>query len=204
MEKKKMKLWKKVLLVILALFVIFALLTLRKFIIITDILNKSEAYTSKTNYIATIYSIQNDSVTVLKSYNKDGNYLTHTQIYGIDILNERGITLYKNGDEKLGIIQSGEEKIAMKNDGFESSVKVIAVPDIENIMQRLQFAAMTRITTDYCNNIECYLIEIVDGWKMWVDKETGLMRREINGSIVAERSYRFDVVSDEDIVKPDI
>lgn len=39
---------------------------------------------------------------------------------------------------------------------------------------------------------------------MWVEKDTGLIIREINGGIVAERFYEFDIVKDEDIIKPDI
>ena len=61
---------------------------------------------------------------------------------------------------------------------------------------------MSRITTDNCNNTECYLIEL-DNLKMWVDKDSGLVLREINGSFVTERFYEFDIVKDEDIIKPD-
>ena len=79
MEKKKMKLWKKILLVFLAIFTLYSIYVIRNFIIISDIVNVSKEYSTKTNYIANLYSIQGNSVNVSKSYNKDGKYLSLIQ-----------------------------------------------------------------------------------------------------------------------------
>ena len=58
-------------------------------------MNESKEYASKTNYIAVVQSLQNGNVSMLKSYNKDGNYLTTMRTYGKDIQDERGLTRYK-------------------------------------------------------------------------------------------------------------
>ena len=199
-----MKLWKKILIIVLILFAILAIFIVRKFIIITNLVNESKEYANKTNYFAVVQSLQNGNVNIIKSYNKDGNYLTTFRTYGKDIKDERGLIRYKKDSEEIGIIQSGQEKIAILDGSVLGEVNVVNIfSTFDNTMQQLQFAVMSRITTDNYGNIECYLIEL-DNWKMWVEKDTGLIIREINGGLVAERFYEFDIVKDEDITKPDI
>ena len=206
MENKKMKLWKKILLVVLAIFILFSIYVIRNFIIISNIVNLSKEYVTKTNYIANLYSIQGDSVNISKSYNKDGKYLSLIQTKVNDINDTRKLTVYKSDNEGLAIIQTGDKKIAILNNNVIGGIQVVTFGSIAdmNILQKLLFSAITKIDTEECNNKECYYIEISDGWKVWLNKENGTIVREINGGFVTERSYEFDVVKDEDIVKPDI
>lgn len=199
-----MKLWKKILIIVLILFAILAIFIVRKFIIITNLVNESKEYANKTNYFAVVQSLQNGNVNIIKSYNKDGNYLTTFRTYGKDIKDERGLIRYKKDSEEIGIIQSGQEKIAILDGSVLGEVNVVNIfSTLDNTMQQLQFAVISRITTDNYGNIECYLIEL-ENCKMWVEKDTGLIIREINGGLVSERFYEFDIVKDEDITKPDI
>ena len=199
-----MKLWKKILIILLILLAILTIFTVRKFIIIKNLVNESKEYASKTNYFAVVQSLQNGNVSMLKSYHKDGNYLTIIRTYGKGIQDERGLTRYKKDNEEIGILQSGQEKIAILDGSVLGEVNVVNIfSTLDNTMQQLQFAIMSRITTDNYGNVKCYLIEL-DNWKMWVEKDTGLVIREINGETVAERFYEFDIVKDEDIIKPDI
>ena len=72
MENKKMKLWKKILLVLLVLFILWLILVARRFIIITKLVNEAQKYNGKTNYIAVVQSLQDGTVNIMKSYRKDG------------------------------------------------------------------------------------------------------------------------------------
>lgn len=206
MEKKKMKLWKKILLVVLAILLLFSIYVIRNFIIISDIENLSKEYVNKTNYISNVYSIQDNSVNIVKSYNKDGKYLSLIQTKVNDINDTRKLTVYKTDNEGLAVIQAGDNKIAILNNNVIGGVQVVTFGSVAdmNILQKLLFSIITRIDTEECNNKECYYIEISDGWKIWLDKENGTIVREINGGFVTERRYEFDVVKDEDIAKPDI
>lgn len=206
MENKKMSLWKKVLIVILFLLLVLIILTTRKVMIISDLANKSKVYDSKTNYLATVLSLENGNVNILKSYNKDGNYLTTIRVLGKDIQKERGLTIYKKDNEVIGIIQSGEEKIALLNqDMVGGKIQIVSIlPMIDSdILQKIQFALISRITTEQYNNTDCYLIEL-DNYKIWVDKESGLTLKEENNGMTSERFYEFDIVKEENILKPDI
>jgi uncharacterized protein YxeA len=201
-----MKLWEKILIIVLIVCVILAIFVARKVAIINNLANASKEYADKTNYLAIVQSLQNGNVNMLKSYNKDGSYLTTMQVYGKNIQAERSLTIYKKDGEEIGIIQSGEEKIALLDGNLVGGdVQVANTLSVvgDNVMQKILFAISSRITTDDYNSTECYLIEL-DDWKLWVDKETGLIIREINGGIVSERFYEFDNVGDEDIIKPDI
>jgi len=207
MEKKKMKLWKIILLVVLAIFILFSIHVIRNFIIISDIVNLSKEYATKTNYIANVYSIQNNGVNITKSYNKDGKYLSLIQTKVNDNNgNNPKLTVYKADNEGMGIIQTGDKKIAILNNNVIGWVHVVTFESVAdmNILQKLLFSSITKISTEKCDNKECYYMELYKDWKIWLDKENGTIVREINGGIVTERNYEFDVVKDEDIVKPDI
>lgn len=206
MENKKMKLWKKILLVLLAIFILFSIYLFRNYIIISNIEKASKEYSTKTNYIANVYSIQSNSVNILKSYNKDGKYLSLIVNKANEIDEPRKLTVYKSDNEGLAVIQADGKKIAILNNNLIGGVQVVTFESIAdmNILQKLLFSSIARISTEECNNKECYYMEIADGWKIWLDKENGTIVREINSGFVTERNYEFDIVKDENIVKPDI
>ena len=206
MENKKMKLWKKILLVVLAIFILYSIYVIRNFIILSNIVNVSKEYANKTNYIASLYSIQGDSVNISKSYNKDGKYLSLIQTKLNDINNSAKLTVYKSDNEGLAIIQTGDKKTAVLNNNVIGGIQVFTFGSIvdDDILHKVVISAITRISTEECNNKDCYFIELSNKWKMWVDKENGTIVREINGGFVTERRYEFDVVKDTDITKPDI
>jgi len=206
MENKKMKLWKKILLVVLAIFILFSIHVIRNFIILSNIQNLSEEYSDKTNYVANVYSIQTDSINIMQSYNKDGKSLTFVKTDVTNSNSIRKLTLYKDSEETIGVIESDGKKVAMLNNNGISGIQVVTFKSIAdmNVLQKLLFSVITRISTEDCNNKECYYMQISDGWKVWLDKENGTILREINSGFVTERTYKFDIVKDEDITKPDI
>lgn len=208
MEKKKIKLWKKVLIVVAIALILFIIIIMRKFIILSNLENISKDIINSNNYYARIYSIssQGNIITMNESYNKDSKYLTTIKIYGTNITEERGINFYKNQDDIIQIIKVGETKIAfLNNDTIAGNTQINAYYNYKmNIWNKLILSIFSRIPTEQCNNKECYLIEIAKDYKMWIDKQTGLIVREINNNAVTDFYYEFDVVKDEDIVKPDI
>lgn len=202
MEKKKMKLWKKLLLVVLALLVVFAMFTLRRYIIITNLINTSKYYISKTNFMVDTYALTNDSVTLTKSYYRDENLFSTSETLGHNILEERKIIAYSKDDEKIVIIQSGDNKVLLSN-GNIAPTRVNTISEFEDIKLRIPLAFTSKITSQSCNGKECYLIELSKDYKIWVEKETGIILREMNIGYITNRTYTFDVVKDENIVKPD-
>lgn len=209
MEKKKMKLWKKILIILLLVFIMVLIHVVRNFIIISKLTTISEEYANKTNYVADVYSIQGNSINIAKAYKTDNKYLSSIEMKSNYTDEIRKITIYRTEDDAVGIIQAGETKIAIVNNNVLGGVELATFQMFGqesgyNIFQKLLFSAVTWITTEECRDKDCYYVEIQDGWKMWVDKDNGTILREINGSMLTERTYEFDTVKDEDITKPDI
>lgn len=202
MEKEKMKLWKKAVIVLLLLLAIFIILTARKYMIMKELVNASKEYENKTNYIAVTSLIQKDMVCMEKSYNKDGNFLTERKFYGKSFDDVVTFTSYKNGEDEMDIIQRGEnkeikDKLTEERRGSITSAYNCFAGKID-----LKTAISSRVTTNNYNGKECYLIE-ERGRTLWVDKDTGLVYRLINGAFgLREFVYEFDVV--EDIKKPNL
>lgn len=207
-EKMKVKkhILRKVLLVILIVFVIFLIFTLRKLVILNKIESLAEDKVNSTNYFSEKISITGKSATITKSYNKDGNYLTVVKTFRTAIDEKSGMTVYNNNEDKIAIIESGENKIAFVNsDTMMGEIRVNTFNTKEmSLWYKILLSATSRITTEECNNKKCYLLEPAKGWKLWIDKETGIVVREINGSTLQDSYYEFNTVKDEDIVKPDI
>lgn len=205
-SKNKKQIVKILLFVVLIVFVMFLILTLRKFIIFSQIENISKDKVNSTNYYVERILITGDSTTIMKSYNKDNNFLLENRTISTSNNEETKLIIYNKDNEKIAIIQSGETKIAFINSETmlgETKVHTFETKEIP-IWQKILLAAISRITSEECNRKECYLLEPAKGWKLWIDKETGLVVREINGSTIQDSYYKFDEVKDEDVIKPDI
>lgn len=204
MEKKTIELWKKILIGALILFLIIGILIVRKFIIITKLVNISKEYENKTNYYVISSSIQKDMMLIQKSYNRDGNFLTETKFYGKTLDDVITFTSYKSGNDELGIVQRGANKEIKAESILKSKAPIISVYSYfgDRTIENIKEAATSRITTKDYNGKECYLIES-DMLTLWVDKDTGLVYRQINGGFgLTEFIYEFDVVND--IKRPQI
>lgn len=204
MEKKKMKLWKKILIVIGIILILFLIITTRKVMILLELGNVSEETQKNTNYYTQQISMQDGNVVITRMYCKDTKYLQMTEVIGI-VNKTRKITMYHDDKKEISIIQSGENKVAILNES-----KQIAKFNINtygygtDFWTNLQVALMSRITTEKQAGRECYVINIMGDLKLWVDKENGLVLKDETKNNVNQYSYELNMVKDEDVLKPDI
>ena len=206
MEKKKMKLWKKVLIVIGIIVIILLIAIIRKFVILSHLENISKSRINSNNYYVETYSLQGNCMQIAKSYNKENTYLTVLETISKNTGQKNQLTVYDNGAETISIIQTEQEKIALLGGpavGGKISVNAYATYG-QGFWSKFQLAMLSTITTEKINNKECYLVESVFGWKRWIDKETGLTVREYTNGDITDFYYEFDVVENSDIQKPDI
>ena len=113
--------------------------------------------------------------------------------------------MYKNGNDNIGLIKSGDSKIAIENNELVGGKCYVrnGIDGIEGLY-KLIFAATSKITSAQINSKDCYLISPCGtNWLMFIDKETGLLVREINGEYITDYNYKFNVVTDEYIKRPD-
>lgn len=205
---KKMKLLKIILLILLLVYVI---VIARRTIIMTALSGKANENQIYDNYYAKLYSYQGDTLTITESYNKGQNYLTTLMriVNGNEI---QKITYYKKDNEELFIIEANGEKNVLDAETIMGGT-VYPITYVSNgLLANLQYALITGIESTYCNGKECYIIK-GNSYERYIDKETGLAVRSIEKSnkeitrkndMIVDYEYKFNIVKDSDIVKPDI
>lgn len=204
---KKLKTLKYALLIIIILYVI---LVGRRTFIMASLSKKAVENQMNDNYYVRLYSYQGDTLTITESYNKGEDYLTtHTRV--VNGNNIQKISYYKKGEEQLFIIEADGKKQILNSETMAGGHILPVTYVSDGILANLQYALITGIDSTYCNGKECYVIK-GKNYERYIDKETGLAVRNIEKSnkeitrqndIVVDYEYKFNIVKDSDIVKPD-
>ena len=205
---KKLKVLKYALLIIIILYVI---LVGRRAFIMASLSERATENQISDNYYAKLYSYQGDTLTITESYNKGTDYLTTlTKVVNGNSIQK--ITYYKKGGDQLFITEANGEKHILNLETTTSGriLPVTYIPD--GILSNIQYALITGIDSAYCNGKECYVIN-GNSYEEYIDKKTGLAVRRIEKSnkevaretdMIVDYEYKFNVVKDSDIVKPNI
>lgn len=225
---------KSILIAIGIIILILILLYLIKFIRISNIMGKAERSLKSQNYYCEKQENSGeDSVSVSKTYYKDGKYKRTNEIYS------------DNGKELIsteyGEVGSDERKLVSERDKTVTVYK----GDISKILNKEENVKFDRFTLEerkmvyanlgkaflmsmesdsYDSNKEYYILRYKfdkrNTWEVWLDKETGLVIREINrggsvvyipgteivkkeSDIIEKYKYDFGIVNDEDVSVPD-
>lgn len=225
---------KSILIVIGIIILILLLLYLIKFIRISNIMGKAEKNLKSQNYYCEKQENSGeDTVSVSKTYYKDGKYKRTNEIYS-----DNGKELVST---EYGEVGSDERKIVNERDKIvtvykgdiskilnkEESVKfdIFSLEERKMVYANLEKAFLMSVESDlYDSNKEYYILRYKfdkrNTWEVWLDKETGLVIREINrdssklyfpgtdivkkeSDIIEKYKYDFDIVNDEDVSEPD-
>ncbi len=203
--RNKMKFLKLILLTIVLIYVI---IIGRRAIIMTELRKTAKEYETKTNYYCKVCMYELNSIQITECNRLGQNYLSTTWYKKdkIDIM----ITNYKKNNEGMCFVETDGEKRLISGEPICIQPHVYVAAD--NFWINLLEALSTRIESTKCNGKECYII-INNGFQNYVDKETGIVIRVTGGKVIGdegtrdtivEYDYKFDVVKDCDIVKPDI
>ena len=204
---KKLKFFKNVLLIIILLYVI---VVSRRAIIMTSLSKKANTNQIQDNYYAKLYSYQGNSFTITECYNKGKDHLTTRTIFtnGQQI---KKLTYYIKGNEKIFLAEFNGQKHILNSEEMVGGTVLPVTYVADGLLANLQYAFITGIDSTYCNGKECYIIK-GNSYERYIDKETGLAIRDIEKStkeitretdVVVDYEYKFNVVQDSDIIKPD-
>lgn len=225
---------KSILIAIGLIVIILILAYLIKFIKISNIMGKAEKSLKSQNYYCEKQeSAGENSASVSKTYYKDGKYKITREIYSDDgkelisaeygevgsnerrVINEKEktVTIYKGDISK---ILNKEENIKFDRFSLEERKSIYA-----NLGKTF---LMSIISDTYDSNKEYYILrdkfDKKNIWEVWIDKETGLVIREINrggsrtyitgteivkkeSDVIEKYKYDFDTVSEDDVKVPD-
>ena len=205
MEKKKMKLWPKIVLGVLA--VVIVLLTIIVMVnnsIINKIVAKQKENVNRQNYSYTVQSNSSEN-TMTKIYYKDG-----TRIYVIQN-NDRSAIMWSdsNTKEMIAMVPNTLKATIAKYDGYD----LASIPYLldEAMSRILKFSSI--ITSDTVNGEECYKVSSL-GQKLWFSKSTGMIVKEMNCTVVKDgkemsyvsefKDWKFNQLTDIDVTRPNL
>ena len=225
---------KSILVAIGLIILILILLYLVKFIEISNIMGKAEKSLRTQNYYCEKQeSAGENRASVSKTYYKDGKCKITMEIYSDNGKELIGTEYGEVGSDERKIVNEKEKTVTIcKGDiskilNKEENIKFdkFSLEERKSVYANLGKAFLMSITSDtYDSNKEYYILrdkfDKRNSWEVWLDKETGLVIREINrgGSrsyitgteIVKKESdaiekykYDFGIVSDDDVKVPD-
>lgn len=205
MEKKKTRLLPKIILGVFA--IVIVLLTIIVMVnnsIINKIVAKQKENVNRQNYSYTVQSNSSEN-TMTKIYYKDG-----TRIYVIQN-NDKSAIIWNNSNTKetITIIPNLLKATVQKYDSDDST----SIPYLLDASMSRALKLSSIITSDTVNGEECYKVSSL-GQKLWFSKSTGMIVKEMNGTVVKDgkemgyvsefKNWKFNQLTDIDVTRPNL
>lgn len=205
MEKKKTRLWPKIILGVFA--IVIVLLTIIVMVnnsIINKIVAKQKENVNRQNYSYTVQSNSSEN-TMTKIYYKDG-----TRIYVIQN-NDKSAIIWNNSNTKemITIVPNLLKATVQKYDSDDST----SIPYLLDASMSRALKLSSIITSDTVNGEECYKVSSL-GRKLWFSKSTGMIVKEMNGTVVKDgkemdyvsefKDWKFNQLTDIDVTRPNL
>ncbi len=225
---------KSVLIAISIILLVAFIFFMSKFIKISSVMNKANKTLQSQNYYSEKQEIIGDGkVAISKLYYKDGKYKNVNEICSDEGTKTKLIVYGEVGkDERIEINEESKTKIIRKGEtskifNQEENIKCYRFGENErnSVIANLGKAFIMSVDTDtYDVGKEYYILrnklEQGERWEVWIDKETGLVIREIQregekrffaGTDIVKEirdcitmyKYELDIVKDEDVMAPD-
>ena len=210
---------RKILITILLIAIIailaFLAFTIREMITLKNLNKKVAQYVNNNEHYEKIINDSGNTTTITEYYCKGNNAVLFLNTTLKDTEETRKLTNYFKGDKVNSYIESGEDKIALLNtNGVPSKVMIRQVDAGNNLWELFLMALATSIRSEEYNGKDCYVLSLGENSKTYIDKETGLTLKAIEGTVVDENGnesvqtmeyyYEFDNVDDNIFIEPDI
>ena len=208
----KMKLLKTILSVIIIVYLLFVA---RNAIILMSLSIKANNTINAQNYHAKSVSYIGQTLHTIEYYKKGEDYYTTWDICSKNAdtnkMDEVKIIYYKKGDDKVNIIEFSDRKEIQEITEINKNWMSDYLYKPRTFWDNIKLAFIVGIETRECNGKECYLIKETD-CQNYYDKVTGIRVRYIDDkcqsnnigiSAINDLEYKFNVVQDSDIQRPD-
>ena len=181
--------------------------TIRNYIIISNLQDKIAKYSNSTNYYTKSFTTESDgAVVTMEYYKKD----TKEVVFLEKNLNEEiyKISMYNNGERIDTFWDNKENKTAQLDSEAFMTVSIYNFIETDNKWQTFLECILSSVKSDNCDGKECYIIKGLlatsKGEEIYIEKDTGLFFKTVEGEKISEREYEFDKVDDSIFVEPDI
>ncbi len=207
----KKKILKIIGIILLVVLVILLIHTIRNYIIITDLQDKIAKYSDSTNYYTKSVATESDNTTVTMEYYKKDN---REVVFLERNLNGEisKLSIYNNGERTDTFWNNKDGKIAKLDSGTFLGVSIYNFTETDNNLQTFLGCIAANIKSKKCNGKKCYVIKgffssdslTSKGAEIYIDKDTGLYLKTIEGERTTSREYEFENVDENIFIEPDI
>ena len=208
----KIKKILKIIGIIVEILIILLLVhTIRNYIIITDLQDKFSQYSDSSNYyIKSIATEDNGTIITMEYYSKDNKQVVFLER---NINGETSkISMYDDGEKTDTFWDNKENKIVQLDSETMIEINIYNRLETDNNWQTFLGSIFASVKSTNYNGKECYIIKgflssnllNFESAEIYVEKDTGLFVKAIEGSTTTEREYEFDNVEDTVFSEPDI
>lgn len=205
MEKKEIKFWKKVLWVIVAIVLIFAIFVIRNLIIVTSINEKCLQYQSSTNVYSKLVNEKSTLQSLEKYLKGDKEIYVLTQKDG-----SAKVTMVRTPNKTTIYTQTPDKTTVNYSEGSGMSIFSIAnYLECSTLFQKIYVSMFSKITTEVIDGTEYYVVtSIIPGmhpftavlegsWtedlKLYIEKETGLTSKLVETVNENEQEKQYSI-----------
>lgn len=203
MEKRN-SIFRVVVIFIVVISLVLLVTVIKRFIIYSNLEKVSKEKTNRSNFYCEISNYYDGNVEFkYEIYYKDKKMLMNENAHN----GSYKVTYYIGDKETIQILEQNDIKKVEINKIFLPIGKIDVLNFYTYIMKNVskyKLALTTKIEKESYNEMECYVIEPEKNWMLWINKENGVVIKEIKDDQIIEYSYKFNVVTDEDIMKPDV
>lgn len=205
MEKKKMKLWKKIAFTVLAAVIIIPTVgVIVNASIINDIIVSQRKTINEQNFSYTVQANSAENITT-KIYYKDG-----TKMYVIQN-NDRNMIMWKSQstDEMINVVPTALKATISKCDEDETA----NIPYLIDEQTSKTMKLSSIITSEKVNGEDCYKVNNL-GLILWYSKSTGMIVKAMNGTMTTDgketacvtefKDWKFNELTDTDMTRPNL
>lgn len=122
------------------------------------------------------------------------------------------VSMYNNGERTDTFTETKDSKVAHLNSGMIIAVNIYNQLETDNKWQTLLGSMLAKVKSVTYNEKECYIVEgflssmtlNFEGEKVYIEKDTGLLVKNIGSFINTERQYKFGSIEDEIFIEPNI
>ncbi len=202
-EKKKHRGLKAILIIIGILVIAYFIFAMRNFYILSNILKKAESYKDLTNYS---YQVNiNDRENEIKYTYRAKDGVTRTDINNLT-MPDRSMIIWDDVSENERIIAFTGKNTAIKtnaNEGFQIDGKM-PFQFAEDVTGLSGLGLTALIYSENVQEKECYVIVLAPDYKIWVEKDTGLVVQQQSSKDSISEYVNIELNNITEIYKPDL
>ena len=213
MNKKKVL--KIFLFIILVLLIIFLTIVIRRMLIIKDLSEKVAKYITDDNHYEKIINNSIETETITEYYCRGDNAVMFLTTTTKNTGEKRKLTQYFKGEKCNTYIETDKDKIAMMNsNGIPSKLTIWGLDYNHSLWNLFYLALKTPIKSVKYDNKECYFLNSPIARNCYMEKNTGLILKAIDGQIedangnktdvIVEYNYEFGNVDENIFIEPNI